>query len=147
MYRLIAAAIARGDRVFLKRLYEAVIYDKNRPEEARYEAYLDDMLTQRNLMDLYHALNIFNVSMLDNEAATGSGTVRRIAAPTLVLRGDRDMVISEAMAAERLADLGEIARFVPLRDCGHSPPVDDPGQLLQAVEAFLAADIAMQLEA
>jgi hypothetical protein len=36
------------------------------------------------------------------------------------------MVISEAMAAETLADLGEIARFVPLRDCGHSPLVDDP---------------------
>ncbi|WP_374017677.1 alpha/beta hydrolase [Paenibacillus thiaminolyticus] len=145
--RLIAAAIARGDRVFLKRLYEAVIYDKNRSEEARYEAYLDDMLTQRNLMDVYHALNTFNVSMFDNEAAAGSGAVRRIAAPTLVLRGDRDMVISEAMAGETLADLGEIARFVPLKDCGHSPLVDDPAQLLQAVEAFLAADIAMQPEA
>lgn len=145
--RLIAAAIARGDRVFLKRLYEAVIYDKNRPEEARYEAYLDDMLTQRNLMDVYHALNTFNVSMFDHEAAAGSGAVRRIAAPTLVLRGDRDMVISEAMAAETLADLGEIARFVPLKDCGHSPLVDDPAQLLRAVEAFLAADIVMQPEA
>ncbi|TDL51096.1 alpha/beta hydrolase [Paenibacillus dendritiformis] len=145
--RLIAEAIARSDRAFLKRLYEAVIYDKNRPEEARYEAYLDDMLTQRNLMDVYHALNTFNVSVFDNEAAAGSGAVRRIAAPTLVLRGDRDMVISEAMAAETFADLGEIARFVPLKDCGHSPLVDDPAQLLRAVEAFLAADIALQPEA
>ncbi|WII38744.1 intracellular short-chain-length polyhydroxyalkanoate depolymerase [Paenibacillus thiaminolyticus] len=144
--RLIAAAIERGDRVFLKRLYEAVIYDKNRPEEDRYEAYLDDMLTQRNLMDVYHALNTFNVSMFDHVAAAGSGAVRRVAAPTLVLRGDRDMVISEAMAAETLADLGEIARFIPLKDCGHSPLVDDPAQLLQAVEAFLAADIVMQPE-
>lgn len=145
--RLIAEAIARGDRIFLKRLYEAVIYDKNRPEEGRYEAYLDDMLTQRNLMDVYHALNTFNISVFDHEAAAGSGAVRRIAAPTLVLRGDRDMVISEAMAAETLADLGAIARFVPLKDCGHSPLVDDPEQLLQAVEAFLAADSAVQPEA
>lgn len=145
--RLIAEAIARGDRAFLKRLYEAVIYDKNRPEEVRYEAYIDDILTQRNLMDVYHALNMFNVSVFDNEAAAGTGAVRRIAAPTLVLRGNRDMVISEAMAAETLADLGDIARFVPLQDCGHSPLVDDPAQLLQAVEAFLAADIAVQPEA
>ncbi|MEB9894778.1 alpha/beta hydrolase, partial [Bacillus cereus] len=74
---MIAEAIARGDRAFLRRRYETVIYDKNRPEAARYEAYLDDMLTQRNLMDVYHALNTFNVSVFDHEAAAGSGAVRR----------------------------------------------------------------------
>ncbi|MBN3525467.1 intracellular short-chain-length polyhydroxyalkanoate depolymerase [Paenibacillus apiarius] len=137
-------ANAREDRAFMKQLYEAVIYDRNRPDEARYEAYIDDILTQRNLMDVYYALNAFNISVFDNEAAAGSGAVQRIAAPTLVLRGERDMVISEAMAAETLADLGAIAQFISLQDCGHSPLVDDLPQLLQAVEAFLSSEVSIQ---
>ncbi|MCE5171516.1 alpha/beta hydrolase [Paenibacillus profundus] len=136
-------ANARGDRAFMKLLYESVIYDKNRPKEARYEAYIDDILTQRNLMDVYYALNTFNISVFDNEAAAGSGAVKRIAAPTLVLRGERDMVINEAMTTETLADLGDIAQFISLKNCGHSPLVDDLPQLLQAMEAFLSAEASI----
>lgn len=137
---LIESANIRRDRQFMKQLYEAVIYDRNQPEEARYETYLDDILTQRNLMDVYHALNTFNVSVFDHEASPGSGAVKRIKAPVLVLRGMQDLVITEAMTRETLADLGDIAEFVPLTGCGHSPLVDDLPQLLHAIESFLGRD-------
>ncbi|KJB85909.1 3-oxoadipate enol-lactonase [Paenibacillus sp. E194] len=137
---LIESANIRRDRQFMKQLYEAVIYDRNQPEEARYETYLDDILTQRNLMDVYHALNTFNISVFDHEASPGSGAVKRIKAPVLVLRGMQDLVITEAMTRETLADLGDIAEFVPLTGCGHSPLVDDLSQLLHAIESFLGRD-------
>lgn len=137
---LIESANIRRDRQFMKQLYEAVIYDRNQPEEARYETYLDDILTQRNLMDVYHALNTFNVSVFDHEASPGSGAVKRIKAPVLVLRGMQDLVITEAMTRETLADLGDIAEFVPLTGCGHSPLVDDLPQLLHTIESFLGRD-------
>lgn len=137
---LIESANIRRDRRFMKQLYEAVIYDRNQPEEARYETYIDDILTQRNLMDVYHALNTFNVSVFDHEASAGSGAVKRIKAPVLVLRGMHDSVITEAMTRETLADLGDIAEFVPLAGCGHSPLVDDLPQLLRAIESFLGRD-------
>ncbi|MCM3291920.1 alpha/beta hydrolase [Paenibacillus sp. MER 180] len=137
---LIESANIRRDRRFMKQLYEAVIYDRNQPEEARYETYIDDILTQRNLMDVYHALNTFNVSVFDHEASPGSGAVKRIKAPVLVLRGMQDLVITEAMTRETLADLGDIAEFVPLTGCGHSPLVDDLPQLLDAIESFLGRD-------
>ena len=137
---LIESANIRRDRRFMKQLYEAVIYDRNQPEEARYETYIDDILTQRNLMDVYHALNTFNVSVFDHEASPGSGAVKRIKAPVLVLRGMQDLVITEAMTRETLADLGDIAEFVPLTGCGHSPLVDDLPQLLHVIESFLGRD-------
>ncbi|MEQ7053426.1 alpha/beta fold hydrolase [Paenibacillus alvei] len=137
---LIESANIRRDRRFMKQLYEAVIYDRNQPEEARYETYIDDILTQRNLMDVYHALNTFNVSVFDHEASPGSGAVKRIKAPVLVLRGMQDLVITEAMTRETLADLGDIAEFVPLTGCGHSPLVDDLSQLLHVIESFLGRD-------
>ncbi|EPY08333.1 putative 3-oxoadipate enol lactonase [Paenibacillus alvei TS-15] len=137
---LIESANIRRDRRFMKQLYEAVIYDRNQPEEARYDTYIDDILTQRNLMDVYHALNTFNVSVFDHEASPGSGAVKRIKAPVLVLRGMQDLVITEAMTRETLADLGDIAEFVPLTGCGHSPLVDDLPQLLHVIESFLGRD-------
>jgi pimeloyl-ACP methyl ester carboxylesterase len=41
------------------------------------------------------------------------------------------------MAEEIIEDIGENASFVELRDCGHSPPIDDIDQLLRGMSEFL----------
>jgi hypothetical protein len=41
------------------------------------------------------------------------------------------------MTQELLEDLGEKAAFIELKNCGHSPLVDDLPQLLQAMSSFL----------
>jgi pimeloyl-ACP methyl ester carboxylesterase len=125
------------DREFNRMLYNAVIYDRHQPSPERYEAYLDDMLTQRNLMDVYHALNIFNISHTDHEAGCGTGAAVRIQAPILVLWGEHDKVITESMMRELIGDLGDRARLCILENCGHSPLVDDLPQLLKRMEDFL----------
>ncbi|OPA80111.1 alpha/beta hydrolase [Paenibacillus selenitireducens] len=125
------------DREFNRMLYNAVIYDRHQPSPERYEAYLDDMLTQRNLMDVYHALNRFNISHTDHEAGCGTGAAARIQAPMLVLWGEHDKVITESMMRELIGDLGDRARLCILENCGHSPLVDDLPQLLKHMEDFL----------
>ena len=42
----------------LKTVWNAVIYTHRRPDEKKYGEYVEDMMTQRNLADVYHALNI-----------------------------------------------------------------------------------------
>jgi pimeloyl-ACP methyl ester carboxylesterase len=59
------------------------------------------------------------------------GPARQIGIPVLVLLGDRDLVIPKQMAEEIIEDIGENASFVELRDCGHSPPIDDIDQLFR----------------
>ncbi|MEN8698976.1 alpha/beta hydrolase [Bacillus infantis] len=137
----VQSAYDRGDRVFLRAMWDALIYDKSQPEPARYEEYLDDMLTQRNLAEVYHSLNIFNIGSVPNGAAPGTGEADKITVPVLVLRGDRDQVITAGMAREILEDIGSNARFAELKDCGHSPLVDDIGQLTDVMSEFLDKEL------
>ncbi|MED3798159.1 alpha/beta hydrolase [Lysinibacillus capsici] len=121
----------------LQSIWNALIYTHHRPNEGKYQEYVEDMLTQRNLAEVYHALNTFNISAVDNEVAKGSREAMLLHIPILVLRGDRDLVITEEMNTELLQDLGKTAQFVGLKDCGHSPLIDDLAQLTAEIEAFL----------
>ncbi|MFB6465264.1 alpha/beta fold hydrolase [Cytobacillus sp. Hz8] len=126
-----------GNRNFLKAVWNSLIYTKNQPKDELYEEYVDDMFTQKNLAAVYHALNIFNISEKHNGLKKGNGLVKNIKIPVLVLRGDRDLVISEQMAKETVEDLGEYATFIELTDCGHSPLIDGLDQLLKHITEFL----------
>jgi pimeloyl-ACP methyl ester carboxylesterase len=127
------------NRETFKSVWNQLIYTDERPDEDLYEEYVDDMLTQRNIVDVYHALAHFNVSDEANAYGEGSGLASDITHPTLVVHGDRDLVISPEMAEQTVADLPN-AELVELEDCGHSPPVDALDDLLAAVEPFLLDD-------
>ncbi|MFC7685076.1 alpha/beta fold hydrolase [Ureibacillus sp. GCM10028918] len=125
------------NREGLRAVWNAAIYTHNQPEENRYEDYIDDMLTQRNLADIYHVLNTFNISHLDNEAAKGTGEVDKINVPVLILYGERDYVVPLQMTNEIIEDFGGRAKAVKLVNCGHSPLIDDLKQLTDHIETFL----------
>lgn len=125
------------DRSGLKLVWNAAIYTHNKPEPSKYEEYIDDMLTQRNLADVYHVLNIFNISHVDHAAAKGVGSVDNIQIPVLILYGERDLVVPFHMTKEIIDDFGERAKAVKLENCGHSPLVDDIQQLKNEIEKFL----------
>ncbi|HWO95429.1 MAG TPA: alpha/beta hydrolase [Bacillus sp. (in: firmicutes)] len=133
----VQTAYDKKNRAFLKQMWNMLIYRKNQPSQELYEEYLDDMMTQRNLADVYHSLNIFNISHIDNEAAKGTGEVSKIRIPVLVLRGNLDLVVTDKMTKEILQDLGEFATYVELKSCGHSPLVDNLDLLLNHVSEFL----------
>ncbi|SOC19720.1 pimeloyl-ACP methyl ester carboxylesterase [Ureibacillus xyleni] len=121
----------------LKAVWNAVIYTHNQPDEQKYDEYVDDMLTQRNLADVYHVLNTFNISHYANEAAKGTGEIDNIQIPVLIVYGERDYVVPSYMTDELIEDFGEKAKVVKLTNCGHSPLVDDLEQLTNAIEQFL----------
>ncbi|RLQ97534.1 alpha/beta hydrolase [Falsibacillus albus] len=131
-------AYDQNNRDFLKAMWNMLIYTHNKPCEEHFEAYVDDMRTQRNLADVYQALNTFNISEHHNGLVEGNGKAKEITIPVLVLRGDRDYVVHSQMVKEILDDLGSNAQFKELKNCGHSPLIDDLGQLLQEVSEFLA---------
>lgn len=121
----------------LKFVWNSVIYTQNQPDEARYEQYVDDMLTQRNLADVYHALNTFNISAVDNVVARGTNQVKDIHIPTFVLYGDRDFVVTGAMTTEIIEDFAGQAQIMKLANCGHSPLVDCLDETKEAIEEFI----------
>jgi pimeloyl-ACP methyl ester carboxylesterase len=133
----INGAYAARDKETLRAIYNAVVYDRNQPSPEHYEEYLEDMMTQRNLADIYHALNTFNISAIDNPAAKGSRAAEKIQAPVLVLQGEHDLVVPVSMAHEIVEDIGANARLVMLEGCGHSALVDDLNQLLRRIDEFI----------
>jgi pimeloyl-ACP methyl ester carboxylesterase len=133
----VQTAYETKNKEFLKTLWNTLIYTQHQPSEERYEEYLEDMLTQRNLVDVYHALNTFNISKQHNGLIKGTGEAEKIQAPTLVLQGKKDRVVLPSMAEEIMEDLGEQAELTYFENCGHSPLVDDIEQLLEIVTEFL----------
>lgn len=131
-------AYANKDKATLKMIWNATIYTHNQPDEATYDEYLDDMLTQRNLVDVDYALAHFNMSHEHNGVSEGNGRIDRIDIPTLVLWGKRDLVVPEYMATTTAAAIGDNAKVVYLENCGHSPLVDDLNGMIQAWLEFLA---------
>ena len=133
----VQTAYDTNDTDLLKLIWNSVIYTHNQPDPERYDEYVQDMRTQRNLAEVHHANNTFNISHHHNGLVEGNGKVDLIDVPVLVLQGDRDMVIMKEMTKELLEDLGEKATYVELKNCGHSPLVDDLPQLLNAMDQFL----------
>ncbi|WP_423409646.1 alpha/beta fold hydrolase [Heyndrickxia sp. MSNUG] len=134
----VQTAYDQQNREFLKAMWNMLIYTNRQPDEEHYEEYVDDMLTQRNLAEIYHSLNTFNISAVNNGLTEGTNQVKDIQIPVLVLRGDRDLVVTQRMTEEIVEDFEGRATFVELKDCGHSPLVDDLAQLQQHIEEFLA---------
>lgn len=125
------------NREGLKAVWNALIYTHNKPVDEKYDEYVDDMLTQRNLADVYHSLNTFNISDKNNGLSDGTNQAKNLAIPILILRGDRDYVVTEQMTKEIVEDLGDNATYIPLEDVGHSPLVDDLPKLIELIETFL----------
>lgn len=130
-------AYKNRDKKMLKMIWEATIYTHNKPEDEKYDEYLEDMLTQRNLVDVDYALATFNISNEFNGIKSGDKRAATIQCPTLVLWGENDLVVPEQMALDIKRDIGENAQLVYLKNCGHSPLIDDLKQLITVVENFL----------
>ncbi len=128
------------NRAGLKAVWNAGIYTHNQPEASLYDEYVYDMLTQRNLADVYHSLNTFNISGVHNGLTHGTDQAKDITIPVLILRGDRDYIVTEQMTQEIVEDLGDNATYISLVDCGHSPIIDDMEQLIDKIEGFLKED-------
>jgi pimeloyl-ACP methyl ester carboxylesterase len=137
----VQAAYDTNNVELLKLIWNAVIYTKKQPAPELYDEYVQDMRTQRNLAEVHHSNNTFNISHHHNGLVEGNGLVDKINVPVLVLRGDRDLVITAEMTRELVEDLGPKAKFVELKDCGHSPLVDDLPQLLKEVTNFLKNEV------
>jgi pimeloyl-ACP methyl ester carboxylesterase len=124
----------------MKAVWNELIYVNDKPDPEKYEEYVDDWWTQRNLVDVDYALVHFNISDEHNGITEGTGQVAQVEAPTLVLRGEDDLVITEEMINETVADLGDVAEKVTLPGCGHSPLVDDLDLLVSKIEAHFEGD-------
>ncbi|WP_332307842.1 hypothetical protein [Pontibacillus litoralis] len=74
----------------LQQIWDALIYVHKKPEADRYEKYLEDRTTQRNLAASYQALNTFNISSMHNGLTEGNNKIATIDIPIMIAWGEND---------------------------------------------------------
>ena len=118
-------AIASKNGAFYKALWDAAIYTAGkRPNADDYARYIDEMLLQRNLVDIDYSLTRFNISNQHNGYCMGSGDIGKIKCPTVILQGDKDIVVPMSMATGIYEALTANASLRIIENAGHNPMVD-----------------------
>lgn len=128
-------AYATNNRAYMKQVWCLTIYNHNKPSDEKFEEYIDDMFTQRNLVDIDYSLANFNISNRFNGVNQGSGRAANITCPTLVLQGEIDLVVPRQMAETIPADIKQ-AELVILKGCGHSALIDNLPELTHQIKNF-----------
>ena len=128
-------AYKNKDKATLKAIWNALIYTTKQPDENQYDIYLNDMMTQKNLVDVDYALMYFNISDDHNGVVAGSGDARKINHQTLVFQGKNDLVVPQMMGEGIHAHLKKSTYI--LHDGGHSPLIDDIDHLTTNIVTFL----------
>lgn len=121
------------DEESYKKVWNAAIYNKKQPQADVYHQQLVDSMKQQNLIDVYYALSKFNISDYYNGLSVGSEEVKNIKVPTTMIYGEDDQLVSVAEAKHLQENIGEHAKLVVVKECGHSPMVDALDVLVNAI--------------
>ena len=128
-------ALEAKNKEFYRQLWNIAIYTHNKPNDDLYEEYLDDMLTQRNLVDVDYALTHFNMTNESNGVNHGSNKCELVKAPILILQGNHDYVVPMSMAEDTNKFIRD-SRIVVINS-GHSPMIDCMNTLIKEIYNFI----------
>lgn len=124
-------AYETGNRELLKQVWEAVIYNLNKPNEEDYEVYIDAVMKQRNLVDVDVALTQFNILHDSNGVVEGSGIIDQIKAPIVIIHGEKDLVVPVEEAYKTKEAFGDQAELIVVDNVGHSILTDNLKRLTE----------------
>lgn len=113
------------NKEYFKYIWNLTIYNKVQPTEEDYEAYLDAILKQRNLVDVDVALCAFNMTNDNNGVVDGSGRIDKVKAPVVILHGEDDIIVPKDFAELTKKYFGDQAELVMIKGAGHSLFTDD----------------------
>ncbi len=131
-------AYKNKDKDTLRALWNMVIYTNNKPTDNRYNEYLDDMLTQRNYVDVNYSLIHFNISNKNNGVVDGTNEIEKITQDTLIYQGINDLVIPVTTGEEIKESLINAKKVdYVLHDGGHSPFIDNIKAITKTILNFL----------
>lgn len=130
-------ALKNKNRFLLKYVCDKHLYNINKPSDEKFQEYIDDILTQRNLLDVNYALSHFNISYESNGVVEGTGGVGKINIPTLIIHGDKDKIVHVSNAKRTKELIGDNAKLVILENCGHSPLVDKLDEVVKLYKEFM----------
>ncbi|GEK89379.1 Pimeloyl-ACP methyl ester carboxylesterase [Alkalibacterium putridalgicola] len=122
-----------GNKDMIKQIWEAAIYNLNKPQEEDYEVFIDAVMKQRNLVDVDVSLTQFNITHDFNGVVEGSGRMENIQAPIVIIHGEKDMIVPVEEAHQSKKFLSDQAELIIIEDVGHSIITDDLNELTEII--------------
>ncbi|WP_096186405.1 intracellular short-chain-length polyhydroxyalkanoate depolymerase [Evansella halocellulosilytica] len=126
-------AIQNKDFNIMNSMWNVGIYTNQKPSQSRNELLIKETFKQRNLEDIYWALAHFNLSYEHNGYSQGSGLIKQINVPVLSYWGEQDRIIKFKDVKSTVDSLPNASLRV-LKECGHSPLVDNLEEVLNGMK-------------
>lgn len=133
----ILGAYTSRNKDLLKIIWNAVIYNLKQPNEEDYDAYLEAMLKQRNLVDVDYSLVHFNMTHDHNGINAGSGRLDLVKCPVIIMHGRLDYVVPFNQAEEMKVYFKDQATLVPFENVGHSCITDNLDLFVSTVRKYV----------
>ncbi|MDM8534026.1 alpha/beta hydrolase [Clostridiaceae bacterium HSG29] len=128
-------ALKDKDTAYYKMIWDMLIYNNgNFPEPDLYDVYLNDMLTQKNLVDIDYSLTRFNITDNYNEYGKGDSSYRKIEMPIVIIHGKKDIVVPYTEAEGMKELFKDQAKLITFENSGHSPFIDNMQELIKAIK-------------
>jgi 3-oxoadipate enol-lactonase len=124
--KMIAAARAHGVAHATAPLVEKLLHDPSRALKSEVDHLVDDQ-NPEVVIACIEALR---------DRSDHTETIRRLGAPLVVIAGEYDALAPPDVEAA-LAALNPGGKFVPIRDSGHVPPLENPEAFNAALDDFL----------
>jgi 2-hydroxy-6-oxonona-2,4-dienedioate hydrolase len=121
----ILMAYQNKDKALLKMIWNALIYNLKQPDEATYDYHCDEMIKQRNLVDIDYSLMTFNMTDSHSGFAPGSGRANLIQCPVHIWHGEKDLVVPVVYAHQMKEVFKDRAHLHLIPHVGHAYLNDD----------------------
>lgn len=125
---------ATKNKEAMRSIWDAAIYINEKPEELEYQAYLEDIIKQVNLVDIDYSLVHFNITNESNGVNEGSGHIAGIQCPIVIIHGAKDMVVPLSQAELSKQAFGEQAKLHILEEAGHAIVTDNMKKLVEIIK-------------
>ena len=118
------AIMMKNDR-FFHVVWEKTIFDLHAPEDAVFDAYMQEILKERCYLDISVALCRFNITH-ETDLTEGSGRISEIRCPVTWIHGRQDKIVPFETGVDSMPYFAFPAELKAVDDAGHAVYIDQP---------------------
>jgi len=118
---VIVEILKNKNKEALRKVFEKGVTYLKSIDEKVYDTLLDDVILQRNFVELNIANMLWNISDEDNGISPGNGQIKQLKTKTLIIHGDQDEWSPVENVKKWKEYLGDLVKVEILKQCGHNP--------------------------
>ena len=120
-----------------KRL-ERLLSGRNKPTPEALKGYVSESLKMKSSILAAHMINSYNISEESNGVSEGTGEIKKIQCPVLMIYGSDDVLTSVEEAEKTKKLLGEKAELKVFEQAGHFAILHYPEEIASLIKEFIS---------